>query len=201
MGATIKLLKALFIGFISTPVFFVVISAFLYDLSIEFDLGLFIIYKGSPISIHSVIYWLLLLHPESGSTKAIFFVSLSWIFGWLLVWSRTREIRVVLSAMLLAYFLYIIYLVSFWRVSIVLIFPDQFIQLLVTMTVCISFHMLDKIRPKKTIFDKLTEIGYVFPDYWKKSYDLPIICPKCGEPIYSSCKFCWNCNLDLERIL
>lgn len=195
MGFGTKFIKALFIGFVFTPVFLVVISAFM------FDIGIFTLYRGSPLSVHEIAGWLLLIEPRSRELYGLLCVIFAWSAAWLVVWSRTRDIKVIFIAAPLTYLLYILYLVSFWGYRIVLIIPDGLIQLLSTLAICSMFHVISIKKPKKTIFERLEAIGVSFPEYWKKDIDLPIICPKCSEPLYSSAKYCWKCHTDIEKFV
>lgn len=185
--------RAIFIGFVFTPVFFVVLNA------IAFEAGVIIMFRGAPLTVHSITMWLLLATEESRETINLIAVSFSWIAGWLLVWSRSRKLVSVLLAMIFSYFLYIIYLVSFWRVRVVLLVPESFIQMFVAMGVCVLFEIVRRKRPRKTIFERLEAIGIKFPRYWKTEIELPMTCPRCGGHIYSSSRYCWNCQFDLEK--
>ncbi|MEX0567620.1 MAG: hypothetical protein Q6363_000470 [Candidatus Njordarchaeota archaeon] len=193
MGFLSDFVRALFIGFVFTPVFFVVFNA------IAFEAGIFILFRGAPLTVHSIAMWLLLATEESRRTINMVAVSISWISGWLLVWSRSKKLRSVLIAMPISFLLYIVYLVSFWNIGLMLVFPESFVQILSAIGACILFEIIRKKRPRKTIFERLESIGIVFPEYWKMKIDLPIKCPRCGERLYSSARYCWNCKFDLEK--
>ena len=195
MGAGTEYIKSLFIGFVFVPVFFVVINAIAYEMHV------FLLFKGMPISIHNVVLWLLLVPDESRSIVGMLGVTLAWISGWLLAWSRSRNTAMTILAIATSYFLYIVYLVSFWRIPIVIYVPEGITQLLVAIIAVYLFALINKYRPKKTIFDLLERVGLRFPDSWKRPYDLPLKCPKCGATLHSSAKYCWNCHADLEALL
>ena len=192
MGYGAKFVRSLFIGFVFTPVFLVVFSALL------FDLGIFIMYRGSPLTIHYIAKWVILSELESHNILAMFIVSMAWICAWLLVWSRCRELRVVIPAMFLSYMFYILYLVSFWGERIVLLFPESFTQLFLAFASCVIVDIVGKKRPKRTIFERLEAVGYRFPEHWKREVGLPVRCPKCGELLYSNAKYCWRCFSNIE---
>lgn len=195
MGAGTEYIKSLFIGFVFTPIFFVIINV------ISYEYHIFLLFKGMPITIHQIAMWLLLMPEDSRSPIGILGVSIAWIAGWLLAWSRSRNTNMTITAIITSYFLYIIYLVSFWRIPIIIYVPEGIIPVVLSISITYLFALINKYRPKKTIFDRLSKIGIVFPEAWKKPYDLPLRCPKCGAILYSSPKYCWNCHADIEEIL
>lgn len=184
--------RALFIGFVFTPVFFVVINVIAYENQI------FLQFKGMPIAIRDIARWLLLIPDESRRTVGIVGVTIAWLAGWLLAKSRSRNTNMTALALVTSYFLYILYLVSFWRVPVIIYIPESIIPVIVSITAIYALELIDKYRPKKTIFDRLKRIGMTFPESWKRSYNIPIKCPTCGVIIYSSPKYCWNCHSELK---
>ena len=186
-------LKSIFLGFVVTPVFFVSISV------LSYSLHYYLIFSGKPISIHEVALWLLLLVDRTRGQIEFWSVVISWILGWLLVLSRSRNFPAVIFALITAYFLYILYLVSFWRISIILEFPYNFYQLLITMAVLVVVKAINRVRPKKTIFDILARHGMIFPEEWRRPVELPMRCPHCGAVIHSSSDICWSCGRRIFR--
>ncbi|GEM_PF-4104263 len=195
MGAGTEYIKSLFIGFVFTPVFFVVINAIGYEFQV------FLLFKGMPITIHQVAMWLLLMPEESRGMVGLVGTTLAWIMGWLLAWSRSRNTNMTILAIITSYFLYIIYLVSFWRIPIIIYLPEGLVPIISSIIAVYLFALINKYRPKKTIFDLLKRVGIIFPEAWKKPYNLPLKCPKCGAVLHSSPKYCWNCYSDIEEIL
>lgn len=192
VGSGSDYLKALFIGFVFTPVFFVIINIVAYESHV------FLQFKGMPLSIHSIAEWLLLIPEESRRPISILAATLAWIAGWLLAWSRSRNANITALAVITSYFLYIIYLISFWRIPIVIYIPEGITPILASLSAIYTFELVNKYKPKKTIFDRLRRIGIIFPESWKKPYNLPLSCPVCGATIYSNPKYCWNCHSELE---
>mgnify|MGYP000141375566 CR=1 FL=1 len=195
MGAGTEYIKSLFIGFVFTPVFFVVINA------IGYELQKFLLFRGMPIAIHQIAMWLLLIPEESRQTIGIIGTTLAWVMGWLLAWSRSRNTIMTILAIPTSFFLYIMYLVAFWRIPVVIYLPEGIIPVSFSSIAVCVFAVINKYRPRKTIFDLLERAGKVFPDAWKKPYNLPIRCPRCGAILHSSPKYCWNCYSDIEEDL
>lgn len=184
----VEFAKSMFMGFIFTPVFFVI-----YNI-ISYQLHHYLLYRGEPLAIHWIVEWLLMLPPETNDQLAFLVITVSWLSGWLLAWNRSRSLSAVIAAIFASYILYILYLVSFWRVHIVLVFPEDIIPVLITVFVLIILSVIKSMKPKKTIFDKLERAGIVFPAEWKTPREIPMKCPHCGAIIMSSSEYCWNCG-------
>jgi len=183
----------------AAPVILLIISL-LFPAQVSFAEPIMRTFNPRPRPIVDYVLWVTLQDKEAVSTPFnLAAVLISWVATWFILGNWCRKLRSALLAPIVTVVLYLVYLVGYKGMPVDVSSGYMALAVALMFGSSAAGTLSTRLRPEKTFFQKLAELGVKLEPYYTNIPRLPITCPKCGVEVYSNPKYCWNCGLDLEK--